>query len=150
MRGSIVCKGYTDPALTAAAFDDEGWFKTGDLGVIRPDGHISLTGRLKDVIIRKGENISAKELEDLLFAHPSVKDVAVIGVPDAERGEMVVAVVETADGAEPLTFPAMVDYLDGHGLMRQKIPERLEVTAALPRNETLNKVLKYKLREQYS
>ena len=150
VRGSIVCKGYTDPELTAAAFDDDGWFKTGDLGVIRPDGHIALTGRLKDVIIRKGENISAKELEDLLFAHASVKDVAVIGVPDAERGEMVVAVVETADGAEPLTFEEMVAYLDGHGLMRQKIPERLEVVAALPRNETLNKVLKYKLREQLS
>jgi acyl-CoA synthetase (AMP-forming)/AMP-acid ligase II len=149
LRGPVVCVGYTDPRATEAAFDDEGWFRTGDLGVLRPDGHLRLTGRLKDVIIRKGENISARELEDVLFTHPSVGEVAVIGVPDAERGEMVVAVVEPAKPGEALTFDEMVAWCRDAGLMMQKIPERLEVVAALPRNETLNKVLKFKLREQF-
>ena len=90
----VVCVGYTDPAANAAAFDAEGWFRTGDLGVLRPDGHLRLTGRLKDVIIRKGENISARELEEVLFSHPKVAEVAVIGLPDRERGELVCAVVE--------------------------------------------------------
>ena len=97
LRGPVVCVGYTDPAANAAAFDAEGWFRTGDLGVLRPDGHLRLTGRLKDVIIRKGENISARELEEVLFSHPKVAEVAVIGLPDRERGELVCAVVELAD-----------------------------------------------------
>jgi cyclohexanecarboxylate-CoA ligase len=147
VRGPVVTLGYTDPAATAAAFDEDGWFRTGDLGVLRPDGHLRLTGRLKDVIIRKGENISARELEEVLFAHPKVGDVAVVGLPDAERGELVCAVVEAPDGGEAITFDEMVECCTTAGLMRQKIPERLEVVDKLPRNETLNKVLKYKLRE---
>ena len=150
LRGPMVCKGYTDPELTKEAFDDEGRFRTGDLGYLRDDGHLVLTGRLKDIIIRKGENISAKEIEDVLYEHPKVKDIAVIGVPDRERGEMVCAVVETPDGSDPLTFDEMVAQCKAAGLMTQKIPERLEVVDALPRNQTLNKILKYKLREQYA
>jgi acyl-CoA synthetase (AMP-forming)/AMP-acid ligase II len=149
VRGATVCVGYTDRAATAAAFDQHGWFRTGDLGRLGVDGHVTLTGRLKDVIIRKGENISAKELEDLLFSHPKVRDVAVVGLPDADRGELVCAVVE-AEGGEALAFGEMVAFLREAGLMTQKIPERLEIVEALPRNETLNKVLKYKLREQFS
>jgi acyl-coenzyme A synthetase/AMP-(fatty) acid ligase len=150
VRGPMVCKGYTDPELTAEAFDDVGYFRTGDVGHVRPDGHVVLTGRVKDIIIRKGENISAKEVEDLLYAHPKVGDVAVIGLADRERGELVCAVVETAAGAQPITFDEMVEHLRGAGLMTQKVPEQLEVVEALPRNETLNKVLKYKLREQFA
>jgi acyl-CoA synthetase (AMP-forming)/AMP-acid ligase II len=101
------------------------------------------------VIIRKGENISARELEDVLFTHPKVSEVAVIGVPDDERGEMVVAVVETADGHEPLELDEMIAWCKDANLMTQKIPERLEVVDRMPRNETLNKVLKFKLREQF-
>jgi acyl-CoA synthetase (AMP-forming)/AMP-acid ligase II len=149
VRGPVVTLGYTDPAATAAAFDEDGWFRTGDLGVLREDGHLRLTGRLKDVIIRKGENISARELEEVLFAHPKVGDVAVVGLPDPERGELVCAVVEPPEGGEALTFEEMVECCAAAGLMRQKIPERLEVVDRLPRNETLNKVLKYKLREQF-
>jgi acyl-CoA synthetase (AMP-forming)/AMP-acid ligase II len=149
LRGPIVFKGYTDPEATAAAFDADGWFRTGDLGLLRPDGHLRLTGRLKDVIIRKGENISARELEDVLFAHPKVAEVAVIGVPDEERGEMVVAVVESANPGDDLSFEEMVGWYIDADLMRQKIPERLEVVDRMPRNETLNKVLKFKLREQF-
>jgi len=150
VRGPMVCKGYTEPAYNDEAFDSDGWFRTGDIGHMRVDGHLVLTGRLKDIIIRKGENISAKEIEDLLYAHPKVADVAVIGLPDPSRGERVCAIVETADGAAPLSMGEMVDYLEAEGLMTQKIPEQLEVVDALPRNETLNKVLKYKLRDQFS
>jgi len=149
VRGEVVCLGYTDPDATRVAFDQDGWFRTGDLGVLRPDGHLRLTGRLKDVTIRKGENISARELEDVLFTHPKVGEVAVIGVPDEERGELVVAVVEQVDGEDPITFEEMTAWCADAGLMRQKIPERLEVVDRLPRNETLNKVLKFKLREQF-
>jgi cyclohexanecarboxylate-CoA ligase len=148
VRGPMVCKGYTDPELSVEAFDEEGFFRTGDVGHLRSDGHVVLTGRLKDIIIRKGENISAKEIEDLLYTHPKVGDVAVVGLPDRARGERACAVVETAKGAEALRFEEMVEHLRAAGLMRQKIPEQLEVVIALPRNDTLNKVLKYKLREE--
>jgi cyclohexanecarboxylate-CoA ligase len=150
VRGPMVCKGYTEAALTAEAFDEEGWFRTGDLGYRRPDGHLVLTGRLKDVIIRKGENISAREVEELVYAHPKIGDVAVIGLPDAERGERVCAVVELAPEADELTLEELAEYLGTRGLMRQKIPEQLEILEALPRNETLRKVLKYQLRERFS
>ncbi|MGI5455706.1 class I adenylate-forming enzyme family protein [Streptomyces sp. CA-249302] len=150
LRGEAVCQGYLDPAQTAAAFDEDGFLRTGDLGFVTGSGHLVLTGRLKDVIIRKGENISAKEIEDLLAAHPAVGDVAVIGLPDAERGELVCAVVERPPGAEKPTLDAVTAYLRAEGLSVHKLPERLEVVDALPRNETLRKVLKYKLRERYS
>ncbi|MEW2046929.1 AMP-binding protein [Streptomyces sp. NPDC005476] len=151
LRGEAVCQGYLDPAQTAEAFDAEGFLRTGDLGHLTGSGHLVLTGRLKDVIIRKGENVSAKEIEDLLAAHPDVGDVAVIGLPDPERGELVCAVVERPPGSgQPLTLEAMTSYLRGGGLSVHKLPERLEVVDALPRNETLRKVLKYRLRERFS
>ncbi|MET7478676.1 AMP-binding protein [Streptomyces sp. NPDC005648] len=150
LRGEAVCQGYLDPAQTAEAFDEEGFLRTGDLGFVKDSGHLVLTGRLKDVIIRKGENISAKEIEDLLAAHPAVGDVAVVGLPDAERGERVCAVVEPESGAGELTLEALTSYLRAEGLSVHKLPEQLEVVDALPRNETLRKVLKYKLRERYS
>jgi acyl-CoA synthetase (AMP-forming)/AMP-acid ligase II len=149
VRGATVCAGYTDAEATAAAFDEDGWFRTGDLGVIRPDGHVTLTGRLKDVIIRKGENVSAREVEDLLYQHPKVGAVAVVGLPDAERGELVCAVVEPAAGEAPPTLAELVAFLRGAGLMTQKIPERLEILDALPRNATL-KILKHELRARYA
>ncbi|MFG2604001.1 class I adenylate-forming enzyme family protein [Streptomyces sp. NPDC048514] len=150
LRGEAVCQGYLDPAHTAAAFDADGFLRTGDLGRLTESGHLVLTGRLKDVIIRKGENISAKEIEDLLAAHPAVGDVAVIGLPDPERGELVCAVVEQRPGTTGLTLPGLVSHLRSAGLSVHKLPERLEVVAALPRNDTLRKVLKYRLRERYS
>jgi acyl-CoA synthetase (AMP-forming)/AMP-acid ligase II len=150
VRGPVVCKGYTDDRLTAEAFDADGYFHTGDLGWLRDDGHLVVTGRLKDVIIRKGENISAREIEDVLIAHPKVRDVAVIGLPDADRGERVCAVVELHDDvSESFTFDEMVDTCRGAGLMTQKIPEQLEVVDALPRNDTLQKVVKQALRERF-
>ena len=145
--GPQLFKGYRDPSLDASVFDDQGRFRSGDLGVMRDDGHVRLTGRVKDVIIRKGENISASEIEDVLSAVPSVNAVAVIGLPDPERGERVCAVVETAEGAEPLMFDDMVAACVDAGLMRQKIPEQLVVhDGPLPRNATF-KILKYELRD---
>ncbi|MFI1654078.1 class I adenylate-forming enzyme family protein [Streptomyces sp. NPDC020472] len=149
LRGEAVCQGYLDPAQTAAAFDEDGFLITGDVGRLTPTGHLVLTGRVKDIIIRKGENISAKEIEDLLHRHPDVGDAAVIGLPDAERGERVCAVVEQPPGAAPLGLPQVTAFLRESGLSVHKLPEQLEVVDALPRNETLRKVLKYKLRERF-
>ncbi|MFE3496316.1 class I adenylate-forming enzyme family protein [Streptomyces sp. NPDC059175] len=150
LRGEAVCRGYLEPEQTAAVFDDDGFLITGDLGRLTASGHLVLTGRLKDVIIRKGENISAKEIEDLLHEHPGVREAAVIGLPDAARGERVCAVVEQPDGAAPLTLDGITAYLRGTGLAVHKLPEQLEVVDALPRNDTLRKVLKYRLRERFS
>jgi len=142
-------KGYLDSSLDAAAFDDEGWFRTGDLGHIDAEGMVTITGRLKDIIIRKGENISAKEIEDLLFTHPLVADVAVIGLPDASSGERACAVVALKDAAAPLAFDVMKSFLKEKGLRVQAIPEQLEIVDALPRNPA-GKVLKQDLKARYS
>ena len=151
LKGSMLFRRYTDPALTAEAFDAEGYFHTGDLGAVRPDGHLVLTGRLKDIIIRKGENISAQEIEDLLHTHPAVAQAAVIGLPDRERGERVCAVVTPADpAAPPPTLDGLTAHLRAAGLMVQKLPEQLEITGELPRGGPLNKVLKAALRARYT
>ncbi|MFE7239585.1 AMP-binding protein [Streptomyces sp. NPDC057580] len=148
LRGEAVCQGYLNAARDA--FDADGFLVTGDVGHLLESGHLVLTGRLKDIIIRKGENISAKEIEDLLHRHPGVADAAVIGLPDEERGERVCAVVEQPAGAGALTLAELAGYLRTEGLAVHKLPEQLEVVDALPRNETLRKVLKYRLREQFS
>ncbi|WP_405685592.1 AMP-binding protein [Streptomyces sp. NBC_01387] len=150
LHGEAVCQGYADPALAADTFDADGFLITGDVGHLTESGHLVLTGRVKDIIIRKGENISAKEIEDLLHEHPGVGDAAVIGLPDPERGERVCAVVERAPGAGELTLAEVSAFLRGQGLSVYKLPEQLEVVDALPRNDALRKVLKYKLRERYS
>jgi cyclohexanecarboxylate-CoA ligase len=149
VRGPMLCRGYTDPALTAEAFDAGGFFRTGDLGHVRADGHVVLTGRKKDLIIRKGENVSPRELEDLLATHPSVAAAAVIGLPDAARGERVCAVVELRPGAARLALGEVVAFCRQAGLMAQKLPEQLELVDALPRNATL-KILKHELRERFA
>jgi acyl-CoA synthetase (AMP-forming)/AMP-acid ligase II len=149
VKGPMVFHGYTDPELTREAFDQDGYFRTGDLGRLRADGHLTLTGRLKDVIVRKGENISAKEIEDLLYTHPKVVEVAVVGLPDPERGERVCAVVQLADGAPKLELSEIVAFCREAGLMTQKIPEQLEVRTEWPRAGT-GKIVKKALREEYS
>ncbi|MFD7661874.1 class I adenylate-forming enzyme family protein [Streptomyces sp. NPDC059788] len=149
VRGPMVCHGYTDAAATAGAFDADGFFRTGDLGLLRGDGHLVLTGRLKDIIIRKGENISASEIEALIREHGDVCDVAVIGLPDRERGERVCAVVSLAEAAGDLTLDALVGHLRRAGVMPQKLPEQLEIVAELPRGGPLNKVLKGVLRLRF-
>jgi acyl-CoA synthetase (AMP-forming)/AMP-acid ligase II len=149
VKGPMVFHGYTDPALTKEAFDEDGYFRTGDLGKLRADGHLALTGRLKDVIVRKGENISAKEIEDLLYTHPDVVEVAVIGLPDAERGERVCAVVQLTDDADGLELADVVSFCRAAGLMTQKIPEQLEIRGEWPRAGT-GKIVKKSLRDEYA
>ncbi|MDJ0385651.1 AMP-binding protein [Streptomyces sp. G-G2] len=150
LRGEAVCQGYLDRDQSAEVFDADGYLVTGDLGHLTPDGYLVLTGRAKDVIIRKGENISAKEIEDLTHRLPGIADVAVIGLPDPERGERVCAVVEQPPGAHPLTLPDLTAHLRAQGLATHKLPEQLELVDSLPRNDALRKVLKYKLRERYA
>ncbi len=148
-RGTLVTAGYVDPALNAASFTADGWLRSGDLGHLREDGHLVITGRIKDVIIRKGENISAREVEELLLTHSEIRDVAVIGLPDGERGELVCAVVEPLPGGETLDLAALQAFLRRCGLAVLKLPERLEVLSELPRN-ALGKVLKAELRARFS
>ncbi len=148
VKGPQLCKGYLDTALNEASFDEEGFFRTGDLGSLDADGFLTITGRVKDIIIRNMENISAKEVEDLLYQHPKVADVAVIGLPDARTGERCCAVVQNKDVSDPLVFDDMVAFLKSQGLMIQKIPEQLELVDEMPRNPT-GKIPKHELREKY-
>jgi acyl-CoA synthetase (AMP-forming)/AMP-acid ligase II len=148
-KGPQVTTGYLDPSLDADAFDEDGWFRTGDLGMLDEAGNLTITGRLKDVIIRKGENISAKEVEDLLFTHPQVAEVAVVGLPDDERGELACAVVVTAPGAEPISMDEMRRHLLDAGLITRKLPEQLEIVDTLPRNPS-GKIVKFELRDRFS
>jgi acyl-CoA synthetase (AMP-forming)/AMP-acid ligase II len=131
-RGPELFTGYTDQALNAAAFLPGGWFRTGDLGRIDGAGHLTVTDRLKDIIIRGGENISSKEVEDLLITHPAVADVAVIPVPDPALGERVCAVVVARPG-----FIFDVEQAQEHfaaaGAARQKTPEVVVLVDELPR-----------------
>jgi cyclohexanecarboxylate-CoA ligase len=148
LKGPQVIRGYFDPSLDADAFDEDGYFRSGDLGVVDEDGFVTITGRLKDVIIRHGENISAKEVEDLLYAHPAVADVAVIGLPDPKTGERACAVVAVEQG-HTFGFDDMVAYLKSSELRVQAIPEQLELVEAVPRNPA-GKILKHTLRETFS
>jgi len=135
LYGPQVCVGYLDPALNVA-FTHDGFVRSGDLGVIDAEGFVRITGRRKDVIIRKGENLSAKSIEDDLAAHPKVVEVAVVGVPDRESGERVCACVVLRPDAGGLTLPEVRDFMRARGVMMQKIPEQLELMPELPRNAT--------------
>jgi acyl-CoA synthetase (AMP-forming)/AMP-acid ligase II len=145
VKGPQVMRGYVDSSLDADAFTADGFLRTGDMGRFDEHGAILITGRIKDVIIRKGENVSAKEVEDVLYGHPKVADVAVLGIPDEDRGEMVVAFVVPKDAGDPPTIPDVREYCKSVGLMTQKIPERIEVIDAMPRNPS-GKVPKHELR----
>jgi acyl-CoA synthetase (AMP-forming)/AMP-acid ligase II len=149
VRGPQALKGYVDASLDAAAFDDEGFFRTGDLGVVGPRGHLRITGRTKDIIIRNAENLSALEIEGVVYTHPKVADVAVIGVPDARTGERACAVVVLAEGEDSLSLAEVIEHCRSHELANQKIPERLEIIDELPRNP-MGKILKQELRKRYS
>jgi cyclohexanecarboxylate-CoA ligase len=149
VRGAAVCHGYTDPSLDADAFTADGWFRTGDRGRLRPDGHVEVTGRTKDLIIRKGEKIAPLELETLLIQHPAVAEVAVVGLPDDERGERVCAVLVTRSGASAPSLDEISAFLRAKGLMPQKLPEQVEIVSELPRTG-LGKVAKLALRDKFS
>lgn len=148
VRGSHLCVGFLDEELNKKAFDSDGYFSTGDIGFLDDGGWLTISGRLKDVIIRKGENISAKKIEDLLYQHDAVKDVAVIGLPDKDRGEMACAVVQLEQG-QSLAFTQMQEFCRNKGLVIQEVPERLEVLDELPRNLS-GKILKNELQAMFS
>ena len=148
VRGPQICRGYLDAKLDADAFDADGFFRTGDLGSLDARGFVRVTGRLKEIIIRNGENISAKEIEDLLYAHPKIADAAVIGLPDARTGERCCAVVVPAPGAA-LDLAELVRHCAAAGLARQKLPEQLELVAELPRNAS-GKVQKHILKRSFT
>ncbi|HVX19314.1 MAG TPA: AMP-binding protein [Acidimicrobiales bacterium] len=144
LKGPQCFVGYVDASLDAAAFDGEGWFRTGDLGSVTAEGRVRVEGRLKDIIIRNAENISALEVEEALLLHESVADVAVLGVPDERTGERVCAVVVPAPDAEP-SLDGLVAHCLDHGLARFKCPEQLEVVEELPRSP-MGKVQKRAIR----
>lgn len=129
-RGPELMVGYTSSELNEAAFEGE-WFRTGDLARIE-DGHIVIRGRLKDVIVRGGETISVKEVEDCLHDHPAVANVAVVAMPDPELGETGCAYVRLAEG-ESFTYEEMVQHVEDEGIAKQKTPERLEIIEELPK-----------------
>ncbi|MCU1364595.1 MAG: fadK 2 [Ilumatobacteraceae bacterium] len=145
LKGPQCFAGYIDAGLDADAFDEDGWFRTGDLGTIDADGYVTITGRLKDVIIRNGENVSALEVEDVLLGHPDIDDVAVIGLPDPRTGERVCAVVVTA-GGRAVTVASIREHCLAMGLAVHKVPERVEHVEAVVRNQ-MGKIVKSDLRE---
>ncbi|MHB8662178.1 MAG: class I adenylate-forming enzyme family protein [Acidimicrobiales bacterium] len=148
LRGPQLMTGYVDGALDASAFDDAGYFRSGDLGTIDERGRVNITGRMKDIIIRNMENISATEVENLLYTHPKVAEVAVIGISDPVTGEHACAVVVPANLHEPPRLPELQEHLRAAGLSDRKLPEQLELIDALPRN-AMEKVQKADLRRRY-
>jgi cyclohexanecarboxylate-CoA ligase len=143
LKGPQCCLGYIDPALDETGFVD-GWFRTGDIAEIDDDGIVHIVGRLKDVVIRNAENISALEVEEAVLTHPAVLDVGVVGVPDARTGERVVACVVLHDG-QGLDVATLGAHCTERGLARYKCPEQLHVVDAIPRNP-MGKIQKDPLR----
>jgi acyl-CoA synthetase (AMP-forming)/AMP-acid ligase II len=144
-RGPDLCLGYTDPALTAAAFDDEGWYHSGDIGVLDEQGFLTITDRVKDIIIRGGENISAAEVEEALQTLPGVAEIAVVAAPDERLGEHACAIIRMRPGAAPVTLTDVTAHLSGVGLARQKWPEELRLVDDFPRTAS-GKIRKVDLR----
>jgi acyl-CoA synthetase len=145
-RGPDLCIGYTDAALTATAFDAEGWYRTGDIGVLDDEGYLTITDRISDIIIRGGENISAQEIEELLATMGAVTEVAVVAEADARLGEHAAAVVSVRQGSSPPTLEEVRTHLGQAGLARQKWPESIYAVAEFPRTPS-GKVQKFRLRQ---
>ena len=145
-RGYNIMKGYYKmPKATAAAIDKDGWLHTGDLACRTPEGNYRITGRLKDMIIRGGENIYPKEIEEFIYTHPKVSDVQVIGVPDQALGEEIMACIILKEGEE-ITEGEMKKYVLDH-MAKHKVPKYIEFVKAFPMNDA-GKIQKYKMREE--
>ncbi len=145
-RGAELFMGYTDPALNETAYWPGGWFRTGDVARIDADGFMTITDRLKDIVIRGGENISSKEVEDILSTHPAVAEVAVIGTPDDVMGERVCAVIVLREG-HTVELEEVREHFDRAGAARPKTPESLVFVPELPRTPA-GKVQKHLLRNR--
>jgi len=144
LRGPNVFPGYwrRDDA-TRDAFDDDGWFRSGDVGTFDPDGYLRIVGRAKELIIAGGYNVYPREVEDVLLEHPAVAEVAVVGEPSAEWGETVVAVVVPADPAAGVDADDLLAFAAAR-LARFKCPRRVRTVDTLPRN-ALGKLLRHEL-----
>ncbi|MBX7434992.1 AMP-binding protein [Mycobacterium sp. Y57] len=146
-RGPDLCLGYTDDELTEGAFDDEGWYRTGDVGVLDDDGYLTITDRKADVIIRGGENISALEVEEILLAIPAVIEAVVVAAPDPRLGEHAAAVLRIREGDVMPTLDEVRAHFRGAGVAPQKWPEELHRVDEYPRTAS-GKVKKFAVREQ--
>ena len=145
-RGYSVMLGYwDDPEKTAEAVDADGWMHTGDLGVMDDDGYVRITGRIKDMVIRGGENIYPREIEEFLYTHPDIEDVQVVGVPDAKYGEELCAWLRMRPGTEPLDAERVREFATGK-LAHYKIPRYVMVVEEFPMTVT-GKVRKVEMRE---
>jgi acyl-CoA synthetase (AMP-forming)/AMP-acid ligase II len=145
-RGPQMLRGYLHPADEATVFDDEDYYRTGDIGRWIDGNYLTVTGRLKDIIIRNGENIAPKEIEDLLVDHPDILAVTVVGLPDAKTGERACAVIVPRNRPGP-NVESIQTYLRAQGIATFKIPEQVEIWESLPKNDT-GKVLKHKVRSE--
>lgn len=146
-RGYSVMIGYWEqPDKTAEAIDSDGWMHTGDIGVMDGDGYVAITGRIKDMVIRGGENIYPREVEEFLYTHPDILDAQVIGVPDEKYGEELMAWIQLRDGAAPLDSDAVRQFCDGR-LAHYKIPRYVHVVDEFPMTVT-GKVRKVEMRER--
>jgi acyl-CoA synthetase len=148
VRGPEQMVGYVDAALNDLVVDADGWLYTGDVGTVGADGQVRITGRLKDIVNRGGEKLSAREIEELVGRHPAVRDVAVIPLPEPRLGEQVCAVVVPRPGHD-LTREQLAAFLREQRLARQKVPERVELVDGLPRTPA-GKVQKFKLVERFA
>jgi acyl-CoA synthetase (AMP-forming)/AMP-acid ligase II len=146
-RGPDCFFGYTDPARTAEALDADGWYSTGDVGVLDSEGCLAITDRKKDIIIRGGENISAQEVEELIVRLPGVAECAVVAAPDARLGEHAAAFVRMLAGHDDPSLGTVREHLEGAGLARQKWPEEVRGVAEFPRTPS-GKIQKYVLRQR--
>jgi fatty-acyl-CoA synthase len=146
-RGYSVMLGYwNEPEKTAEAIDAARWMHTGDLAVMREDGYVNIVGRIKDMVIRGGENVYPREVEEFLYTHPDIADVQVIGVPDEKYGEELAAWVRMREGAEPLTAEAVREFCSGQ-LAHYKIPRYVLVVDEFPMTVT-GKIRKVEMRER--
>ena len=151
VHGEIVTRGpkgyWNNPEATAAAIDVDGWFHTGDVGWFDEDGFLFIADRLKDMVITGGENVYPAEVESVLYDHPAIAEIAVIGLPDAQWGEAVVAIAALKPGAS-LELEELRAFATDR-LARYKLPRALEIVASLPRNPA-GKVLKFELRARFA
>ena len=143
-RGPQMLVGYVHPEDEASVFDAEGYYRTGDLGRWVDGDYLVIAGRIKDIIIRNGENIAPKEVEDLLVAHPDIAEIAIVGLPDARTGERACAVIVPRGPARP-DVASLRAFLDARGVAKFKMPEQVAIWDALPKNEA-GKVLKHQMR----
>ena len=141
--GPQMLVGYVHPEEEEGVFDADGYYRTGDLGQWVDDDYLLIVGRIKDIIIRNGENIAPREVEDLLMEHPDVAEIAIVGLPDPETGERACAVIVPYTSSRP-DLASLREFLNSRGLARFKAPERLEMWAALPKNDA-GKVLKHQI-----